>query len=152
MITKNYLDRSTASGTSSISQIGILGSWAHVRSNSHQIFWYLDLYTNSNDYRKWSWLSRRIRYLPYKSVWTRPILVLTCFSIIVIIRCLSKSPFFWYNFFKYNIINSNYSIIYQVLVHLNDISLLLIYESFPSICSSSKFPWIELYFSCKSTV
>ena len=44
--TKNNRHWSTESDTSHISQIGILGSWAHRTSYSHKI-WYLSLYTNS---------------------------------------------------------------------------------------------------------
>ena len=43
--TKNDSHRSTGSGTSHISQIAMLGSWAHGTSDSRQI-WYLGLYTN----------------------------------------------------------------------------------------------------------
>ena len=46
VITKNYLDWFTGSDSSLISQIVILGSWAHGTSDSHQIS-YLGLYTNS---------------------------------------------------------------------------------------------------------
>ena len=35
--TKNYPHRSTGSGTSHSSQIGVLGSWAHRTSDLHQI-------------------------------------------------------------------------------------------------------------------
>ena len=75
---KNYTHLSTGSGTSHISQIGKLGSWAHGTSDSHQI-WYLGLYTNSKcDYQKLSWLVHRVRYLPYKSnklnIWMRRVL------------------------------------------------------------------------------
>ena len=59
--------RSTGSGTSHISQIGKLGSWAHGTSDSYQI-WYLGLYTNSKQhYQKLSSSVHRVRYLPYKS-------------------------------------------------------------------------------------
>ena len=43
--TKDYPHGSTGSGTSHIRQVGILGSWAHLTSNSHQIE-YLGLYAN----------------------------------------------------------------------------------------------------------
>ena len=49
MITKSYLDRFTGFGTSHINQISILGTWAHVTSNSNQI-WYLDMYTKQTLY------------------------------------------------------------------------------------------------------
>ena len=67
VITKNYLDWITGSGTSHTSQIGILGSWVLATFDSHQI-WYLGLCSNYKcDYRKLSWSVNRIRYLPYKS-------------------------------------------------------------------------------------
>ena len=44
--TENYSHRFSGSGTSHISQIGILGSGAHGTSDAHQIL-YLGLYTNS---------------------------------------------------------------------------------------------------------
>ena len=63
----NGLYRSTGSDTSHINQIGILQSWAHGTSDSHQI-WYLGLYTNSGWlYQKLSWWIHRVQYLPYKS-------------------------------------------------------------------------------------
>ena len=67
MFIKNHLNRSTGSGTSYISQIGIVESRAYGKSNSHQIY-YFGLYTNSKyDYQKLSKSIHRIWYLPYKS-------------------------------------------------------------------------------------
>ena len=45
MITGNYIDRFTGSGTYHIDQIKLLGSWAHGPSDSCQIL-YLGEYTN----------------------------------------------------------------------------------------------------------
>ena len=54
VITKNYLDRSTGSGTFHRSQIGGVGSLAHQTSDSLQNLC-LGLYTNSKyDYQKLS--------------------------------------------------------------------------------------------------
>ena len=65
--TKNYRHRCTGPGTSYISKIGKLGSWAHGTSDSHKI-WYVGLYNNSNKhYQKLSSSANRVRYLPYKS-------------------------------------------------------------------------------------
>ena len=67
MTTKNYPDLSTESGTFLISQIGILGSWAHGTFDSHQI-WCWRFYTNSKQHCQKLFASvHRIRYLPYKS-------------------------------------------------------------------------------------
>ena len=52
MITGNYLDRFTESGTSDIDQNEIMGPGPHIMSDSHLN---LGLYTNSKcDYRKLS--------------------------------------------------------------------------------------------------
>ena len=66
-----YSHRSTGSGTSHSSQIGILGSLEHGTSDSHQIKatlkQFLGLYAiYKRDFQKLSWMNDRIRYLPYK--------------------------------------------------------------------------------------
>ena len=65
IISKIYLGQFRGSGTSPISEFGLLGSWANGMSDSHQI-WYLGLYTNSKcNYRKLSRSAQRFWYLPY---------------------------------------------------------------------------------------
>ena len=69
--TKNYLIRSTRSGTSDISQISTLRPWAHGRSDSHQIS-YLGLQDTlvfiNLEYLFWEFLTFRATWIWYMNV------------------------------------------------------------------------------------